>query len=155
MPNWEIQQKIKRVGRSHVTIGSHRMWTNSEVLRCMIKQEQERRVWRNSRGHRPMQRNSWGKVLTHATKEQLDGRELDHSFLDAGFQIRRIQFSEAEIYVPHRPRRDLMGRSEWQSDNVVSARLVENKQLNSDDVYERVPLTECWKPTGRASVEVK
>ena len=51
-------------------------------------QEKEWRAWRDSRGLKPVELNSWNKVLEQTTKEQLDRREVDCNFVDIGYQPR-------------------------------------------------------------------
>ena len=67
-------EKIKRIGGSHVTIGIHRVWANSDVIRRRIMEEKERRAWRESRGLKSTHQNLWGQVFKQATKEQMDRR---------------------------------------------------------------------------------
>ena len=83
-------EKIKRIGGSHLTIGNHRVWTNSDVIRRRIMEEKERRAWRDSRGLRSSHQNLWGQVFTLATEQQLDRRELNSEFDVIEYQPRRI-----------------------------------------------------------------
>ena len=40
-------------------------------------------------------------------------------------------------------------------EEVIAGRLQEIKQLQSQEVYEKVPVEECWTSTGKAPVKVK
>ena len=48
-----------------------------------------------------------------------------------------------------------MGGAQLSTEEAIAARLDEIKQLHSHDVYEKVPIEECWRSTGRAPVKVR
>ena len=50
---------------------------------------------------------------------------------------------------------DEVSGNQLNSEEVIAARLDEIKQLYSHDVYDKVPVAECWNSTGRAPVKVK
>ena len=50
---------------------------------------------------------------------------------------------------------DEVSGNQLNSEGVIAARLDEIKQLYSHNVYDKVPLAECWQSTGRAPVKVK
>ena len=50
---------------------------------------------------------------------------------------------------------DEMSGKQLNAEEVRAARLDEIKQFHSHDVYEKVPIEECWKSTGRAPVKIK
>ena len=50
---------------------------------------------------------------------------------------------------------DEVSGAQLNSEEVMAARLDEIKQLYSHEVYEKVPIQECWDSTGRAPVKVK
>ena len=68
-----------------------------------------------------------------------------------------IHFIQSEVYYMDHEGRfwDEVGGNPWYSEEVIAARLDEIKQLHSRDVYEKVPITECWRSTGCAPVKVK
>ena len=61
-------------------------------------QEKEGGALTGSRGLRSVELNSCGRVRKQATKEQFDRRNVERKHVDAGYQPRRIHFSEAEVY---------------------------------------------------------
>ena len=150
-------ERIKRMGGNHVTIGDHRVWTNSNVIRRRIMEEKERRAWRTTRGLDTTRMRQWGVVFKQATNEQLDARELNDDIEPNEQQPRRIHFSESEIYyMDHQGNFwDEVSGNPLNSEEVIAARLDEIKQLHSHDVYDKVPLTDCWQSSGRAPVKVK
>ena len=90
-------------------------------------------------------------------QEQLEVREYDWGETTNSIQPRRIYLSEEEIYyVDHQGNFwDEMSGKKLNSEEVIAARLDEIKHLHSYDVYEKVPVEECWKSTGRAPIKVK
>ncbi len=48
-----------------------------------------------------------------------------------------------------------MSGKQLNSDQVKAARLDEIKNLNAYDVYEKVPIEECWESTSKSPIEVK
>ena len=50
---------------------------------------------------------------------------------------------------------DDMSGLQLNSEEVVAARLDEIEQLQFYDVYENVPIEQCWDSTGRALVKIK
>ena len=50
---------------------------------------------------------------------------------------------------------DEVSGNQLNSEEIVSARLDEIKELHSRGVYDKVPLAECCQATGRSSVKVK
>ena len=149
--------KIKRIGGSHVTIDDDRVWTNSDVIRRRIMEEKERRAWRTTKGLDTTRMRPWGQVFQQATQQQLNNREIDDDLTTNEYQPRRIHFSESEIYyLDHEGNFwDEVSGNQLNSDEVIKARLDEIKQLHQHDVYDKVPLSECWQSTGRAPVKVK
>ena len=83
-------EKIKRIGGSHVTIGNHRVWTNSDVIQRRIMEEKESRAWRDARGLKSNHQNLWGQVYKEATKQQMDRREPNIDLEVIEYQPRRI-----------------------------------------------------------------
>ena len=47
-----------------------------------------------------------------------------------------------------------IGGKQLNSEKVVAARLDEMKHLHSYDVYEKVPVKDCWDSTGRAVIMI-
>ena len=120
-------------------------------------EEKERRAWSDSRGYKLTHQNLWGQVFKRATKQQLDRRELNSDLDATEYQPRRIHFSESAIYyIDHEGKFwDQVSGNQLNSEEVVAARLDETKQLYAQDVYDKLPLSECWQSTGRALVLVK
>ena len=50
---------------------------------------------------------------------------------------------------------DEMSGKQLNSEEAIAARFDEIKQFHSHDVYEKVPIEDCWKSTGKAPVKIK
>ena len=56
-----ILEKNKKIGGNHVTIGDHRVWANSDVIRRRMPEEKVRKASRESEGLRSTHENLWDK----------------------------------------------------------------------------------------------
>ena len=151
--------KIKRAGGTLTTVEDQglRVWTNSPVLRHRMLLEKERRAWTQHRGISTRKELAWGEIFHDALKEQVEVRELDWNEVADSTPPGRIYYGEDEIYyMDHNGDFwDEMSGKQLNSDEVIAARLDEIKHLHSYDVYEKVPIEQCWDSTGRAPVKIK
>ena len=119
--------------------------------------EKERNAWRKKREITHENVLSWGEIFKQATEQELDKREFDCNETSFEFHPRRVYVDEKEIY--HLDQQgnywDEVSGKQLNSEEVIAARLIEIKQFQVHDVYEKVPTEVCWEATGKAPVLVK
>ena len=151
-------ESVKGNGGAPVRIGNRRLWSNIRAIVGKLLEEKWRRKGRQSLGLRP-ETKPWGEVIHEATLMQLERREGEEEWKpsrEPGWLILESEEQKSVYYLESEGRYwDEVSPKLFDSSGVIAAWLDEIQQIRNHKVYEKVPLEECHRKTGKAPMKVK